>query len=244
MEVRILHFSDLHGTAMRRAEELIQDLNPDWIVLTGDMLPDFARLPGEFRRLEAQREWWRTWRSSFLRDGVRTTYALGNHEIEGFADPGLRAVPSGLAGRVGFVEGIPACWGAWGYSREWEEDDLELEVDALADPVVVLSHVPPYGWLDLNARQQHIGHIPLRYFLDPSESRLKRQGGVRKGSPQPTSLVLCGHVHESFGSKRHGRTLVVNAATGYALLDLDPGTGVCEVQAMERLLEGRPDPYN
>lgn len=41
--------------------------------------------------------------------------------------------------------------------------------------------------------------------------------------PRPPVLVLCGHVHESFGQTRQGRTLIVNAATGYALLDLDHG---------------------
>lgn len=238
--MRILHLSDLHGAAMRQAEALIDRHGPDWIVLTGDLLPDFARLPGRERRLEAQREWWRTWRSCFLREGVRTTFVRGNHEIEGFQDLDLVRVPAALQGRVATVEGIPARWGVWGYAREWEDDALRRELEAFADPLVVLSHVPPFGWLDRNARGEEIGHPPLRDLLDPPEEALE---GFRGRPPRPAALVLCGHVHESFGEARHGATLVVNAATGFALVDLDPATGRAEVRTMARLLEGRPDPY-
>ena len=141
--LRILHVSDLHGQAARQAEALIADVKPDWIILTGDMLPDFRRIQGESSRLNAQREWWQAWRTCFLREGARTTYCLGNHEIEGFSDPSLRAVPSELAGQVALIQGIPARWGAWGFSREWEDSALQQEVDAHGEPMVVLGHVPP-----------------------------------------------------------------------------------------------------
>ncbi len=81
--MRILHFSDLHGMDMRSAETLIEELQPDGIVLTRDMHPDFKRLPGEFRRLNAEREWWQTWRSGFLRPGTPTMFVRGIHENEG-----------------------------------------------------------------------------------------------------------------------------------------------------------------
>lgn len=243
--LRLLHFSDLHGTSMREAGSLIEGFKPDWIVLTGDMLPDFARLPNRSRRMQAQTEWWGSWRSEFLLEGATTTFTLGNHEVEGFEDRNLRQVPSLLRGRVAMVEGIPARWGAWGFAREWDDDELEEEVLALGrdgDPLVILSHVPPYGWLDRNNRGERIGHIPLRNFLDPTEEQLERHGN---SLPQrPASLVLCGHVHESFGWERHGPTVVVNAATGYALLNFDTDSGSVEIIQMERLLRDRPDPYN
>ena len=241
--MRILHFSDLHGAATRLAESTIEDVRPDWIVLSGDMLPDFARLPVQARRLNAQREWWQTYRSSFLREGIRTTFVLGNHEIEGFEDRSLRAVPAELAGSVGFLEGIPACWGAWGYSREWEDDELLEEVLALGEPRVVLSHVPPYGWLDTNSRGHRIGHLALREFVDASEESILRSSPSIGRGLKPPSLVLCGHVHESFGWERHGPTLVVNAATGFAVVDLDLVANSAHVVRMERLLDGPPDHY-
>jgi Icc-related predicted phosphoesterase len=240
--LRILHFSDLHGVAMRLAESTIEAVQPNWIVLTGDILPDFSRLPGESRRLAAQREWWRTWRSSFLREGIRTTFVRGNHEIEGFEDRSLRSVPGELAGMVGFLEGIPARWGAWGFAREWDEEALQQEVEAMGEPFVVMSHVPPHGWLDVNGGGDHIGHLALREFLDASEVAV-RSLTFRGRYVKPPGLVLCGHVHQGFGWERHGPTLVVNAATGFAVVDLDLGSGVAHVLRMERLLEGRPDPY-
>lgn len=241
--MRILHFSDLHGVAMRQAETLIQEFQPDWIVLTGDMLPDFNRLSGEFRRLNAQREWWQTWRSSFLRSGTPTTFVRGNHEIEGFEDRALRSTLPALAGKVGILEGIPARWGAWGFSREWDDEELQREVRAMGEVQVVLSHVPPFGWLDRNAGGDPIGHPALREALDASEDSILRSLSSRKRALQAPSLVLCGHVHESFGWERHGPTLIVNAATGFSLVDLDLESGVAQVRTMKRLLEGRPDPY-
>ena len=241
--MQILHFSNLHGVAMRQAEATIEAVQPDWIVLTGDMLPDFGRLPGEFRRLTAQRGWWQAWRSSFQREGIRTTFVRGNHEIEDFEDRSLRIVPVEMAGLVGFLEGIPASWGTWGYSREWDDTALQQEVDAMGEPLVVLSHSPPFGWLDLNSSGDHIGHPALREFLDPSEEALLQSFPSKGRNMKPPSLVLCGHVHQSFGYERHGPTLVVNAATGFAVIDLNLDSGVAHVRRMERLLVGRPDPH-
>jgi Icc-related predicted phosphoesterase len=35
----------------------------------------------------------------------------------------------------------------------------------------------------------------------------------------PNALVLCGHVHESFGAMQRDQTLIVNAACGYSVID-------------------------
>lgn len=219
--MKILQFSDLHGRHMREAERLIQLHTPDWIVLTGDILPDFHMIGGKGNRLACQREWWGTYRSSFLKPGSITTLALGNHEIEGFRDRELEAVHPLLDNRVGVLQGNPAEFGAWGFSREYEQDELQEEVDALKHPLVVLTHCPPHGLLDRTREGSRIGHPPFRSYLDEAK--------------EPPLLVLCGHVHESFGEIRHGRTLVVNAATGYALLDLDLCRNQVELIEMSRL---------
>ncbi len=219
--MKILHFSDLHGRHTREAEKLIDIHAPDWIVLTGDVLPDFYMIGGKANRIDCQREWWGTYRSSFMYPGAVTTFTLGNHEIEGFRDRELEAVPSALQGHVGFLQGNPAEFGAWGFSREYEPDELQDEVSLLNHPMVVLSHCPPHGYLDSNKEGQHIGHAPLRGFLDEIT--------------EAPFLVLCGHVHESFGQVQQGRTLLVNSATGYALIDLDLGRGVAQVLEMSRM---------
>jgi len=212
--LRILVFSDLHGRCYREASSLIDAQRPDWIVLCGDLLPDFGRIGGRESRLEAQREFWKVYRSGFLRPSAVTTLVRGNHEIEGFSDPGLQAIPAPLQGRVVRLEGIPVEFGAWGWSREWEEEELEEELRAqLAanpSPSIYLSHVPPYGCLDRAWGGDNIGHRPLFRHLRQRD--------------WPEALVLCGHVHESFGSMECGETLVVNAACGYALLEWTLGT--------------------
>ena len=219
--MKILHFSDLHGRHMKAAEKLIDTHAPDWIVLTGDILPEFHRISGRDSRLGAQREWWGTYRSSFMHPLAVTTLTLGNHEVEGFYDRELEAVPSELRVRVGVLQGNPAEFGAWGFSREYEPDELQEEVDALNQPLVVLSHCPPHRLVDANKEGISIGHPPLRAYLDET--------------PEAPLLVLCGHVHESFGEVRLGRTLIVNAATGYALVDLDLECGQARVLEMSRL---------
>ena len=60
-------------------------------------------------------------------------------------------------------------------------------------------------------------------------------------TPEAPLLVLCGHVHESFGQLRQGRTLIVNAATGFALLDLDIKTGQAQVLEMARMKASTPE---
>ena len=219
--MKILHFSDLHGRHTKVAERLIDTHAPGWIVLTGDILPEFPRISGRGNRLSAQRDWWGTSRGSFMHPHAVTTFTLGNHEIEGFLDHELETPPQALQGKVGVLQGNPAEFGAWGFSREYEPDELQEEVDVLNLPLVVLSHCPPHGLLDANREGIPIGHSPFRAYLDEV--------------PKAPLLVLCGHAHEAFGETRLGRTLIVNAATGYALVDLDLECGQARVLEMSRL---------
>src|SRR5208283_4675631 len=112
--LRILVFSDLHGQHFKAASDLIDDMRPEWIVLCGDILPDYSMIPGQQSRLEAQREFWATHRRTFIRDSARTTLVRGNHEIEGFEDPDLCRLPDGLDEHVVRLEGTPAEFGWWG----------------------------------------------------------------------------------------------------------------------------------
>ena len=222
--VRLLVLSDLHGTCFPEAERVNNAARPDWIVLAGDMLPDFAMIAGREGRLEAQRDFWRAHRRRFLRDGAVTTLVRGNHELEGFEDRDLRGLPPRLEGHVVRLEGIPMEFGGWGWSREGEEEDLaaELEAQLAANPGarLFISHVPPYGCLDLASGGEHIGHRLLARHL-------RRLGWTE-------AMVLCGHVHESFGSMDRGDTVVVNAACGYALLEYR--LGATTILEQERLV--------
>ena len=218
--VRILHFSDLHGHAFCAAAQLVRMLEPDWIVLTGDMIPGHLHASPETREQRQTREWTRA-RPSFLNPGAVTTYLRGNHEGEHFHASGCEGtMPAVLDGRVGFLEGIPAEFGPWGFPREMSPEDLQAELAAQGDPMVILSHVPPFGCLDRTRRGVRVGHRPLAHHLAAA-------------SP---ALVLCGHVHESWGFTRQGKTLVVNAAGGAALVQLDPVVGHAEMLEMRHLV--------
>jgi Icc-related predicted phosphoesterase len=209
--MKILAFSDLHGHWYQASKALIDRHQPDWIVLLGDILPDFRIVSGQGNRLTCQLDHWKLYASDFESNSVVTTFLRGNHEIEGFKPPPhQRRLPAGFEERVIRLEGIPTEFGTWGWSREWEEADLAQELgDQIKEAPqanIVLSHVPPYGCLDEVHPGTHIGHRPLAAWLE-------------SGSIGPHSLVLCGHVHESRGLARCGDSLVVNLAEGYALLD-------------------------
>lgn len=227
--LRILALSDLHGRFFKEASNLIDDTSPDWIVLCGDILPDFGMIAGKGNRLEAQKNFWKVYRSTFVRDFAVTTLVRGNHEIEGFNDPDLRRLPPLVRDHVVRLEGIPVEFGGWGWSREWEDEELEEELlNQLRDcpfPWIYISHVPPFGCLDRTAGYEHIGHRQLFQHLHEKD--------------WPEILVLCGHVHESFGAMEYGQTTVVNASCGYVLLEWRLGTTT--VLKQERFSPERPE---
>ena len=47
--LRILAFSDLHGSGFEEASSLIDHHLPDWIITCGDMLGDFTHRPANHR---------------------------------------------------------------------------------------------------------------------------------------------------------------------------------------------------
>ena len=230
----------------REAQALIDQDQPDWIVLLGDILPDFSIVPGQGNRLTCQRDHWELYATNFESGPAVTTFLRGNHQIDGFNVPQRhRRLPACFEEKVIRLEGIPAEFGAWGWSREWVEADLARELSDQINEApkanIVLSHVPPYGCLDEVQPGTHIGHRPLAAWLE-------------SGSIGPHSLVLCGHVHESLGLARCRDSLVVNMAEGSALLDDQNEEGgwnrwsVLHLESMEScasrlrtLAEDRPD---
>jgi Icc-related predicted phosphoesterase len=105
---------------------------------------------------------------------------------------------------------------------EIEECDIGEKLEKLVSdaqdykqPIVLLTHAPPYGVLD-TVRDTHVGCRSLAKYL----------GKV--------SLMVCGHIHEARGIKEQNGTIVVNpgmAAAGFAaLIDIndqdDPTDGI------------------
>ncbi len=85
-------------------------------------------------------------------------------------------------------------------------DKLLKEVEKTSEPLVTLTHTPPYGILD-QVGEMHVGCKALNAFLDRAD------------------LMICGHIHEARGIERYGKTTIINpgmAALGFAaIIDMD-----------------------
>jgi uncharacterized protein len=124
----------------------------------------------------------------------------------------------------------------WDTFREAPEDELAAKIEAVANLVPDMEraifnfHAPPYGTgldeapaLDATLRPTHGGAV-----MKPVGSTAVRDAIVRH---QPM-LSVHGHIHESRGIKKMGRTLAINPGSVYgdgvlqgALLELDPKKG-------------------
>jgi Icc-related predicted phosphoesterase len=124
----------------------------------------------------------------------------------------------------------------WNTFREAPEEELAAKIEAVANLVPDMEraifnfHAPPYGTgldeapaLDETLRPTHGGAV-----MKPVGSTAVRDAIVRH---QPM-LSVHGHIHESRGIKKMGRTLAMNPGSVYgdgvlqgALLELDPKKG-------------------
>jgi Icc-related predicted phosphoesterase len=109
----------------------------------------------------------------------------------------------------------------WDSPREMDEDQLHRRIDELAEAVPDMSrcvfnlHVPPYdstldtaAELDENFKMVLIGKEP---HMIPVGSTAVREA-IEKYQPIAS---LHGHIHESPGAKRIGRTLCINPGSDY-----------------------------
>jgi len=124
----------------------------------------------------------------------------------------------------------------WDTFREAPESDLAQKIDAVAGLVPDMEHAifnfhaPPYGTgldeapaLDANLRPMHGGAV-----MKPVGSTAVRDA-IKRYQPM---LSVHGHIHESRGVKKMGRTLAINPGSVYgdgvlqgALLELNAKKG-------------------
>ena len=180
--------------------------------------------------------------------GVRCFLCPGNDD-ELAVDEVVRAsrLVEHAEGRVLDVAGfemISTGWAnptPWNTHREEPEDDLGRRIEAMAaglrDPARAIFniHVPPFGSkldeapaLDDQLRPKHGGRS-----MRPVGSTAVREAIARH---QPM-LSLHGHIHESKGASRLGRTLAINPGSSYeegvlmaAIVELDARKGVKSYQ--------------
>jgi len=124
----------------------------------------------------------------------------------------------------------------WNTFREAPEEQLAVKIDAVVSQIPDMEraifnfHAPPYGTgldeapaLDENMRPTHGGAV-----MKPVGSKAVR-AAILKYEPV---LSVHGHIHESRGIKKMGRTLAINPGSVYgdgvlqgAVLDLDTKKG-------------------
>jgi Icc-related predicted phosphoesterase len=110
----------------------------------------------------------------------------------------------------------------WACVRDIEEDELKVKMDELADMIqnperaIVAIHVPPYDSgldtcpeLDENLKIVTLGG---QVMMKSAGAHVVRDF-IEKVQPL---LTLHGHIHESPGHTRIGRTLAINAGSEYA----------------------------
>jgi uncharacterized protein len=147
-------------------------------------------------------------------------------------------------GRVVEIDGFQLASTGWSNRTPWdtyrEEDEPELgkriesvvsQVTAPAERTIFSFHCPPYGSgldeapeLTEDMRLKHAGRAPV-----PLGSTAVREA-IEKHQP---ALSLHGHIHESRGNARIGRTLSINPGSAYeqgdllgAVVDLEGGKKV------------------
>lgn len=189
---RIVATSDLHG-------ELPTIPECDLLLLAGDLCPEGTPL------LQSQ------WLNTVFRDWLQKIPAkeivgiAGNHDVV-FEEENNSLIPRGLRWHYlkdhfltvsGFkIYGTPWQLPFWGAFNGDEKKLANVYENIPMDIDILISHGPPYGILDEVPINQHTGSKALRnkvFSINPK-------------------LVVCGHIHGSFGNCQIDRMTFANVS--------------------------------
>jgi Icc-related predicted phosphoesterase len=197
--------ADLHGKKQRFAqlERQLTDLNPDVLVIAGDMtnyvnpIPVLTRLNAlpvpvlavrgntDLKRVEGLLHTYPNLHPLHL-----TAFTIKHVSIVGLSG----TVPVPFRSRIRFRE----------------KDLFRQAADLVTAQTVLVAHPPPYGFLDEVAGKIHAGSRRLYHLV------VARQPAV----------LLCGHIHERPGITSIGDTVVVNCnltrGSSGALIEINP----------------------
>jgi Icc-related predicted phosphoesterase len=191
--VKILATSDLHG-------HLPEIPTCDLLLIAGDICPVWNH------EIDFQAKWlatrFRTWLQSV--PARKVVGIAGNHDWVFQIEP--ESVPelpwTYLQDSGCEFEGLRIYGTPWQPPFcDWAFNANETEMKRVFQRIpygldVLLSHGPPYGFLDANAIGLQCGSIALRNAI------------VEK----KTKSVVCGHVHEGFGCRQFGPTTIWNVS--------------------------------
>lgn len=211
--MRILALSDIHGQFDRFAASSLPEA--DIVLICGDFTNLGIRRPVEVAYAE---QWMRAMAAHY----PQVLYVMGNHDLgmsnayferEGIPIQNITRLVT-VQGGLRFVGADQSpCFDLPELALDWERMTPDADVDAayfasLEAADIVVSHCPPFGFLDEYRRPDsgdHLGSPGLRRYIE---------------RVQPL-LVVCGHIHEGSGEAMLGRTRILNVARRYQLVEVE-----------------------
>lgn len=182
--MKIVATSDLHG--------FLPDIEPcDLLILAGDICPNFFANPNKDRL--AQASWLGSIFKEWLKDLPAKTVVMiwGNHDFVGERASLIPELPCHILHDTSVVVDGPFIYGTPWTSRygTWAlmEDEEVLEErwkDVPKNLDILISHGPPYGYLDEAAPMT--AHLGSKSMLDC----------VSRVNPR---VFICGHIHGGRG---------------------------------------------
>ncbi len=184
--LRILAAVDIHGRPQAILPALAEE-SPDLVLLSGDLTT-----AGDLEDVKEILKFF---------EGFPTLFVPGNMDPPELLSVERIGSAENVHGRVVSVRGI-SIGGVGGVNPgpfstpiELGEDQIWGLLRGLGRVDILLSHAPPHGTtLDIPRAGGHVGSRSVRRYIEEF---------------QPL-LCVCGHIHESAGMERLGRTLAVN----------------------------------
>lgn len=233
-EIHIAVIGDVHGELyhLKKVTDHLASLSVDAVLLVGDFgSPEFEL--SRWRKNSAEPLLVKEMRRVFSlveRLNVPYLWVPGNHDYPNVDLPGKcdRIVADLLGVRIFGIGGAGP--GRFGFPYEWDEDEIRaLEIPPCD---VILSHAPPARTpLDkLFHAERHVG----------SEA-------VREIAEQHKGALVCGHIHEAYGTVRLQQCLCMNAGSlgdpygsiQVGFIIFSRSRGICTQVIYENLLTGR-----
>jgi uncharacterized protein len=199
--VKLLAFSDLHCDLAQAQVLVKRSAEADVVAGVGDFASVHRGLEETIDALS----------------GIETPTILvpGNNETEqalrdAADDWDAARVLHGEAASLGGAEffglggGIPVT--PWDWSFDIEEEDAMEILESMPEGAILLTHSPPQGHADQSSAGDHLGSTAILAAIERRRPR----------------LVLCGHIHESWGEEsKVGSTRVLNLGPAGHLIELD-----------------------
>jgi uncharacterized protein len=188
--VKLLAFSDLHRDLDQAAELVAMSAEADVVIGAGDFASvheGLAETIGALAAIEAP--------TVLVPGNNETEAALREASANWSAATVLHGEGTTIAGTefYGLGAGVPVT--PWDWSFDLDDEAAALMLAACPGGAILVLHSPPHGHCDANGSGDHFGSPALLRAIEEKTPR----------------LVVCGHIHESWGCQSQvGATPVRN----------------------------------